>query len=85
MRIALAVRVCPSRTLRRLILRGIHHTLCNINEYKQLSSFSRRRGFFATWCGPCKRLKPIFSQMAAKYTQASFLTVDVDECKRTAE
>lgn len=36
--------------------------------------------FFATWCGPCKKLAPYFSQMEEAYAgQATFTKVDIDK------
>ncbi len=36
--------------------------------------------FFATWCGPCKRLSPVLDELAGPLTnQISFLKVDVDQ------
>ena len=34
--------------------------------------------FTATWCGPCKMIKPHFAELAAKHTEAIFLSIDVD-------
>jgi thioredoxin 1 len=36
--------------------------------------------FFATWCGPCKMLSPIFEQLSDEMNgQAKFFKVDIDE------
>jgi len=40
--------------------------------------------FTASWCAPCQRLAPKFTEFASKYPKAVFLKVDVDECQETA-
>lgn len=35
--------------------------------------------FTAIWCGPCKRLAPIYEGLAHKYHAATFLKVDADK------
>jgi len=40
--------------------------------------------FTATWCGPCKKIKPFFHTLASDNPNVVFLQVDVDECDQTA-
>jgi len=37
--------------------------------------------FTASWCGPCRIMAPIFTDMAKKNPNVVFLKVDVDEMK----
>ncbi len=42
--------------------------------------------FYATWCGPCKRLSPILDDLAGPLTnQINFLKVDVDQSPELAQ
>ena len=41
--------------------------------------------FYADWCNPCKRMKPIFDQMAISFSgRAYFCKVNTDEVKAVA-
>jgi len=40
--------------------------------------------FTATWCPPCKAIKPIYEEMSDKYPNIAFGKVDVDENSNTA-
>ncbi|MGL4912544.1 MAG: thioredoxin [Romboutsia sp.] len=36
--------------------------------------------FFATWCGPCKMLGPIFESLSKEFgNKATFVKVDIDQ------
>ena len=42
--------------------------------------------FWATWCGPCKMIAPLISQLAVKYAgKVKVGKVDVDEAPELAE
>ncbi len=40
--------------------------------------------FSATWCGPCRMLKPIFEETSEEITDTTFISVDVDDFNRLA-
>ncbi len=40
--------------------------------------------FFATWCGPCKMLAPVFDE-ASQEVDATFVKVDIDQSLEIAQ
>lgn len=51
------------------------------NEFKTLINESSLVlvDFTATWCGPCKRIKPTIKALQSEYTNVVFCEIDVDE------
>eukprot|EP00727_Mastigamoeba_balamuthi_P008027 m51a1_g3845 putative trx2p (142) ;mRNA; f:362649-363229 len=52
-------------------------------ESKEMAKDKKRLvvvDFFATWCGPCKMMAPKFEAMSRKYTSATFMKINGDEC-----
>ena len=41
--------------------------------------------FFATWCGPCKRLAPVIEEAAEDFADVPFYKVDIDEAPELAQ
>lgn len=41
--------------------------------------------FFATWCGPCHMLAPVFEEVSEKIKGVNFFSIDVDEAAEIAE
>lgn len=42
--------------------------------------------FWATWCGPCRMLAPVFEEISETYAdKAVFVKIDVDEESEAAE
>lgn len=41
--------------------------------------------FYATWCGPCKAIAPVFEKLAEKIPEVDFARVDVDQAGDVAQ
>jgi thioredoxin len=41
--------------------------------------------FFADWCGPCKKLGPVFSELSNQYSNITFIKIDTDSAEELAK
>jgi thioredoxin len=62
----------------------------HIENYKSLVDIVRVNqyvviDFSATWCGPCKRISPIYDKLSTEHTRWIFTKVDVDLVPDAAE
>ncbi|KAF2317529.1 hypothetical protein GH714_023983 [Hevea brasiliensis] len=65
---------------------GIHSTSELETKLNAASRTSRLAilYFTATWCGPCRYISPLFTNLATKYPKTVFLKVDIDEARDVA-
>lgn len=60
----------------------------NSKELEELISSTDKAvfcDFWASWCGPCRMLAPVFEELSEKYEgKAEFVKVDVDENEEAA-
>jgi thioredoxin 1 len=40
--------------------------------------------YYATWCGPCKMLKPVLESLSTEMTDVKFYRLDIDQYRQQA-
>ena len=63
-----------------------------MNEFKgqKYKNFVGEKGlsivlYYATWCGPCKMLKPVLEKIDTELNEVNFGRVDIDEYREQAK
>lgn len=63
-----------------------------MNEFKgqEYKSFVGKKGlsivlYYATWCGPCKMLKPVLEKIDKELNEVNFGRIDIDEYREQAK
>lgn len=61
-----------------------NNTVSTRAEFKKILSESGKPvivKFFATWCGPCKMVAPVFEKLSKEFeNQIKFIEIDIDNC-----
>lgn len=75
-----------SKTMNQSTANVKHITDADFNAEVTQSSLPVVADFYATWCGPCRRLAPIMDALAEQYAgKIKFVKINVDESPQLAQ
>lgn len=61
--------------------------LNNLNDFRAVISKPNLTvvDFYASWCGPCKRIAPQIDELAQQKPDVNFVKVDVDQAREISQ
>ena len=87
-RIGLSLSKSSSSVLHKLQNKRIVTKIKETSEFENIVNSSAKLlviDYKAEWCGPCKRMAPLFEELSNQYDEScEFLTVDCDELPELA-
>lgn len=65
---------------------GLVREVSNLDEFRHIVATNDKVvvDVFADWCGPCRRMKPVFENLSQKYRSAKFIKVNSDMAPQIA-
>eukprot|EP00922_Rhytidocystis_sp_ex-Travisia-forbesii_P014526 GHVS01021723.1.p1 GENE.GHVS01021723.1~~GHVS01021723.1.p1 ORF type:complete len:220 (+),score=45.57 GHVS01021723.1:52-711(+) len=84
-----AIVLCPSSLLSSQQRRGVTTEVESVEQYRQKLANCKDNlivvQYSASWCGPCRQMKPIVTKWSNDMPTVEFLTVDIDDQSVLAE
>ncbi|KAF9355170.1 hypothetical protein BGX34_010620 [Mortierella sp. NVP85] len=61
--------------------------VATLQEYNELIASGKKIAvdFWATWCGPCRAISPVFEKLSAEHPDIEFIKVDVDDAAEISQ